>query len=462
VAVLDATGRFAGFGGAMLGFGLPLIGLAVLLPCLGEWPRLVHRIHAAALGLAALGSAALIVSGSIGLEGTSSPLEYAVGTRTGVLLSGRLLVAAAGSGLVLALGPGPRSALVGGVAGAVCLVLVAIGSHAAAGGGIGPILADLVHLAAAGAWLAGLLALTLLAVGALGAAASSPPMRVAVPRFSALALVSIALIAATGLYASWQQVGSPDGLGTPYGILLVVKVALVGTAVALGAVNYFDGGRGTATSGGLRRRVSIELGLAALIVLASANLTSGSPPAQVETVKVPAGSEDAGFGLAIQPAVPGPNRAFVTAPLPGIHTETIELQLARLDAGTGATRVPLRSDPNQPHGVGFMVDGLLLPDGSRWDASVVVRDADGVETARQRFSFTMAASGLEVERGFTLSPGLVIGGGLLLVAVLALAYWLGGGSLPRTARDLGRQAILAGGLAAGLLAVALLLLGPPS
>jgi hypothetical protein len=270
----------------------------------------------------------------------------------------------------------------------------------------------------------------------------------------------VALIAATGLYASWLQVGSPGELGTPYGLLLVAKVALVGVALVLGAVNYLDGGRGTMMAGGLRRRVSIELGLAALVVLASANLTSGSPPAQVESVQVPPGSEDAGFALAIQPALPGPNRAFVTAPLPGIHAGTIELQLSRLDAGTGATRVPLRSDPNAPHGVGFMADGLLLPEGGRWDASVVVRDAEGIETARQRFSFGMAATGLEVDRGFALSPGLVVGTALLLVGVLALAYWLGGGSLPRTARDLGRRAILVGGVLGGALGVALLLLGP--
>jgi putative copper export protein len=444
----------------MLAFGLPLIGLAVLLPCLGEWPRLIHRLLAAALGLAALGAVALIVGGAIGLEGSSSAVEYAVGTHTGVLLTGRLLIAAAGCGLVLALGPGPRGALIGGVAGAACLALIAIGSHAAASGAIGPVLADLVHLAAAGAWLAGLLGLALLAAGALGPGASSPPMRVAVPRFSALALVSVALIAATGLYASWLQVGSPGELGTPYGLLLVAKVALVGVALALGAVNYLDGGRGTMVAGGLRRRVSIELGLAALVMLASANLTSGSPPSQVESVQVPPGSEDAGFSLAIQPALPGPNRAFVTAPLPGIHAGTIELQLSRLDAGTGATPVPLRSDPSAPHGVGFMADGLLLPEGGRWDASVVVRDAEGIETARQRFSFGMAATGLEVDRGFALSPGLVVGTALLLVAVLALAYWLGGGSLPRTAQDLGRRAILVGGVLGGGLGIALLLLGP--
>lgn len=462
VAVLDAASRLAAYGGAMLGFGLPLIGLTVLGPALGRIPRRIVVIAAAALGLAAVGSAALILVGSSGLAASAdtSALEYALGTRSGQLLAARTVLAALGGALVvLFAGSRPRLAMVGGgVAAACCLALIAVGGHAAASGAVGPVVADLAHVAAAGTWLAGLLGLVLLIAGLLGHTAVDAT-RAAVPRFSALALVSIGFVAATGLYAGWLQVGDLAALGTEYGLLLAAKVAVVAAALTLGGINYIDAGRGLAIAGGLRRRVTAELTLATLVLVITANLTSGSPPAQVQTVDVPPVGGSSAFQLAFQPGGPGPNRVLVSAPPPGIHLGTVELQLGRLDGG-GSTRVELRMDPTAPHGTRFVADGILLPAGSRWDASAVVLDADGIEMVRQRFSFGMGPDGLEVDRTFSLDLGILVGGGLLLGALVGLGYWLGGGSLPRTAPGIGRVALLIGGMAGAALGAVMLLWGP--
>ncbi|MEU9994696.1 copper resistance protein CopC [Streptomyces sp. NPDC050848] len=86
---------------------------------------------------------------------------------------------------------------------------------------------DLLHLLAVAAWLGGLTTLLVALYRAPGIE------RAAVERFSKIAFGSVVVLAATGLYQSWRQVGSWSALtGTAYGQLLLVKVGLV--AVLLG------------------------------------------------------------------------------------------------------------------------------------------------------------------------------------------------------------------------------------
>ncbi|MGW3328137.1 copper resistance CopC/CopD family protein [Streptomyces virginiae] len=87
--------------------------------------------------------------------------------------------------------------------------------------------ADILHLMAVATWLGGLAAL-------LVALHKVPGIeRVAVRRFSRVAFVSVLVLAVTGVYQSWRQLGSWSALtGTDYGQLLLLKVGLV--AVLLG------------------------------------------------------------------------------------------------------------------------------------------------------------------------------------------------------------------------------------
>ncbi|MFD7838772.1 copper resistance CopC/CopD family protein [Streptomyces sp. NPDC059761] len=92
--------------------------------------------------------------------------------------------------------------------------------------------ADILHLLAVAAWLGGLTAL-------LVALHKIPGIeREAVQRFSRVAFVSVLVLAVTGVYQSWRQVGSWSALtGTSYGQLLLLKVGLVAVLVAVAYVS---------------------------------------------------------------------------------------------------------------------------------------------------------------------------------------------------------------------------------
>ncbi|MFD4758284.1 copper resistance CopC/CopD family protein [Streptomyces sp. NPDC058439] len=87
---------------------------------------------------------------------------------------------------------------------------------------------DVLHLLAVAAWLGGLTALlvALYRTPDIGAAA--------VRRFSRIAFGSVLVLAATGIYQSWRQVGTWSALsGTGYGQLLLVKVGLVAVLIGI-------------------------------------------------------------------------------------------------------------------------------------------------------------------------------------------------------------------------------------
>ncbi|MBM7437984.1 copper resistance CopC/CopD family protein [Streptomyces sp. HB132] len=99
---------------------------------------------------------------------------------------------------------------------------------------------DVLHLLAVAGWLGGLAAL-------LVALYRTPDITSgAVRRFSRVAFGSVLVLAATGLYQSWRQVGSWSALtGTRYGQVLLVKVALVAVLVGVAWISRRWTGRWT-------------------------------------------------------------------------------------------------------------------------------------------------------------------------------------------------------------------------
>ncbi|MFD7001951.1 copper resistance CopC/CopD family protein [Streptomyces mirabilis] len=90
---------------------------------------------------------------------------------------------------------------------------------------------DVLHLLAVAVWLGGLSALL---VALFRAPAETQIHAVAVRRFSRLAFGSVTVLAATGIYQSWRQVGSWSALtGTWYGQLLLIKIGLVAVLVGI-------------------------------------------------------------------------------------------------------------------------------------------------------------------------------------------------------------------------------------
>ncbi len=490
-AVLETQARFLAYLGFMTALGLAVIAWLVLRP--------VGRLRSGlpiAQGLALIGAAAGSVAIGVvaGLAPGLDPVGYLTATRPGEMLVLRGLLGVAAGAAVLVLVRTRRmgqAVWLGGIAGAAGLVVLALGGHLAASASPVPTGVLLVHLAAGSVWLGGLLGVAWLIVG------DRDPDRAWVPevvsRFSALALVSVALVALTGAYQAW--VATRDLVdAAPYTVALWAKVALFVSALAVGAANFVDGGRALARLGGLRARMAIEAILGVAVLVATATLASGSPPANGQPVAIsPAASTTCspGVGLAVQPGTAGPAR-FIVRLADAPADATVELDLNRTDAVGGGTRVTLREvagagsgastagggpagiptlvcsiggtpqDGAQAGGGTWVADGGLLAAESRWDATVVVRRADATEVARARFPFALDSTAISEGRaGPPVDPVAVLGAVGLLLALLAVTFTLAGGILPRTEPRLGRGALLAGAAVAAVLGVALLV-GPAS
>jgi putative copper export protein/mono/diheme cytochrome c family protein len=134
--------------------------------------------------------------------------------------------------------------------GAVAIAAAVVGTLAWAGHAVGTegvaggvhLTADVLHLIAAAAWVGALLPLALL----LHAVRVDPDERslavahAAVRRFSTLGVASVATILASGTVNTWFLAGSvPALVGTDYGRLLLVKIALFLVMVSIAAVNRY-------------------------------------------------------------------------------------------------------------------------------------------------------------------------------------------------------------------------------
>jgi putative copper export protein/mono/diheme cytochrome c family protein/peroxiredoxin len=179
-----------------------------------------------------------------------------------------------------------------GLLGLVALGLVAAAGHAAAvePGTAAAITADVAHLVAAGVWIGGLPALALLLwLAGRAAGADARPYAVrAARRFSRAALALVLVVVASGAWSASVQIGSVAGLlGTPHGRLLLVKLVVFASMLALAALNRrlipaLSGEAATVGRPAMRRLsrfVAAEGGLA-LVVLAIVALMTITPPAR--------------------------------------------------------------------------------------------------------------------------------------------------------------------------------------
>ncbi|MEO8511627.1 MAG: CopD family protein, partial [Chloroflexota bacterium] len=436
-----------------------------------------------ALLASAGGAMLLLVVNAAGAAGSGIEVgAYALDSRPGQLLLlrfGLSALAAIVGGLLIA-----RAGLVAGiatVAAFVGIVLVGLGGHAAGYEAVGPIVAFVVHVAAAATWLAGLVALVVLAV----MPSTRARLRDLVPRYSALALVSVGLAVVSGAYFAWLSTGELLPFDTAYGLVLGLKIALVAAALALGSFHYFDGGR--RLGGALRLRLIAEALLVIAVVAVTVNLASASPPAEGRPIAIAPSVGQVQVGeasLALAPGRVGVNSVAVTfgeAPPAGT---SVELLVGRVDADIGQSVLPLTPvheggapvdsmpsmagmDMNMDHGAlgpttQYTATGLSLPANSRWTVAVVVREASGAnELVREQFDWRMDASSVSAGRDtLPIDPALAIAIVLMAAGLLGTTYWLGGGVLPRCDETVSRLVLPAGGVVSALLGVAILLGGP--
>lgn len=155
-------------------------------------------------------------------------------------------------------------------------------------GGMVHLLADILHLIAAGAWFGALLPLGWLVAqadhdGGIARAAD------ALTRFAGLGSVAVAVLTATGLVNSWFMVGLAEVPALPdtlYGQLLLIKLAAFGVMLALAAGNRWRltpklvrGTDPAAALGRLRVSLAVETMCGFLVLAAVAALGTLAPPA---------------------------------------------------------------------------------------------------------------------------------------------------------------------------------------
>ena len=268
--------------------------LWTLRPPLGRGAELAR-----AWALVATGAGTLVVAQSlsaltqlVALDGTAR-LGDVLATGYFRVSAGRVAAALGLLGAALALRRHARALPYGtptraralAVAAAAALVLLAPWtSHAAArvGGRWLLLTLDATHQVAAWIWIGGLAQLVV-AAACRGAEAWPAAL---LGRFSALALASVSVLVLAGGGLSLLYIdGLGALLGTAYGVMVLTKVALLGSLLALGALNFFVVRRltrgGVAAPARLRRFVEVELGLGLTVLGAAASLTSLPPAVDV-------------------------------------------------------------------------------------------------------------------------------------------------------------------------------------
>ena len=132
--------------------------------------------------------------------------------------------------------PGGDRGIIVLLAGVLLASLASVG-HAQLNDGVAGVVhavADGLHLLAAGAWLGGLVALSIV----LAQPTPLPDLDKLLLRFSGMGYIAVAVLVGSGLVNSWYLVGSPDDqMSTPYGKLLLFKLSLFALMVGIAVVN---------------------------------------------------------------------------------------------------------------------------------------------------------------------------------------------------------------------------------
>lgn len=152
-------------------------------------------------------------------------------------------------------------------------------SHAAAMHGPPALLADLGHIVAATLWGGAVLYTALSPAWGRGGA-NAELVRV-LGRVSSLGLACVALLAATGVYASLLHLARPTELtSTPYGLALALKLGLVGTVLLIAGLNrwWLLPALGRGHSRGLGRALRLEALLLVGVFAATGLLTTRPLP----------------------------------------------------------------------------------------------------------------------------------------------------------------------------------------
>ena len=233
--------------------------------------------------------------GRTGHASLERPRAGSTGHASGTVAERRRVGKEAGAGQAMVAQDGSKTdgRALGASATAIMLLLAAglvvtpgLSGHASVSGPVS-IVADAAHVQTAAAWTGGLAFVVLALILARGRRWELAAT--CVPRFSTMAVVSVAILLAAGALNGYLQVRAWRGLWeTQYGVLLLVKIGLVLPLLALGAYNNrfaVPRLREQIASVVERRRFLRLAGVELVIMLAVVGVTAGlvnAPPARTE------------------------------------------------------------------------------------------------------------------------------------------------------------------------------------
>jgi copper transport protein len=392
VSAFYLGGRFVDFLLLLLCVG----GIAALVLALGAASIEVRRrlLKALAASAIALGIVALLgivfqgaAAGGIGLgQAFSVDVVTSVAeTRFGRLSVIRAAIAAViAVTVVLVLRAGGRMSRPVTVAaillGLGLVVTPGLSGHASVSGPVA-LVADAAHVQAAGIWVGGLA----FVVAALVLARDErwPLAASSVPRFSTMAVASVAILLLAGTVNGYLQVRAWRGLWeTEYGVLLLVKLGLVLPLLALGAYNnrYAVPRLRAQIASAMERRRFLRFAGAELLIMATVvGVTAGlvnAPPARTEVAM---------HGPYEQELELGPLMAHVTVmpAMPGANEIHLEFEDERPDAVRVLASLPARDLGPLRYGADrgdrprtFVVEAANLSVAGDWQLRIEARRGD--------------------------------------------------------------------------------------
>lgn len=332
---------------------------------------------------------------------------------------------------------------------------------------------DYVHLLGAVLWIGGLLTLAVTlgpAVRDLTAEGRRVVLGHAIPRFSALALISWGVLALTGIYSGLLQVGNLEALtSTPYGQTLILKLILIVPLLLLGAFNQAVVTRKLRSARTVERVEGwsghfVTALLAELVIITMligvVGVLIGTPPArqvlvqEAGSVRIPLSGDGQTGTLIITPGTVGQNHYRLELGTgheahlrnPSVTSTALRLELPA--QGTGQIDVPLQPSPSG----GFEAHGSELAFPGDWDMQVTVAvpgQADWVVRVQQPIGAEPPEANLPPPPPLFGPAG--IGGLALLVAGIAGIVLAVMNRAPRFRKEAGGLGVVA--LAVGVVLI---------
>jgi len=309
------------------------------------------------------------------------------------------------------------------------LLTISLGSHAAADADATlAIVNDWIHLVAASVWVGGLIHFAVGLWALRKAEGASKDVAQLIPRFSALALISVGTLILTGLYAAVIRVGTLEALNnTIYGRTLIVKLIIALPMLAMGAINLLvitPGMKKTENLAGLsdllglfRKIVTSEVTMGAVLLLSVAVLTS-LPPAQtastLPSLTAQKNVDDLNVKVEFTPGRVGQNTFTVRVEAGGApvtNAQEVRLQFTSTSGKVPPSKVQLA---HQGGGV-YTIKGTYLSLPDAWQVQAVVRRENKFD-AYTNFDFALGAASTQTY------PWNRVNGGLLLAGALAYLF----------------------------------------